>query len=391
LTVQLPQAHFRKFDKLTPLRIRAKYLTGPGQPKPGSRGYLPVFLAALGASLPLSSAFGQGAASDQSGTVTATTDATPKTWYQEKFAGSYTELSTYLGSGTFYRSGYNNPYVSNALYLKPTYKLGTPRELTLNARLFLEWEHSDPDNPEARRFNPLDIWVWLAARNLYTEPSSKIRFGGLVRAIVPVSPESRYSNMLGGAALGASASRPFKLGADKKWDLALTLSTAVTKYLHSRLFRGEPGGESTGCNTIAPPISGSGGIVGGAPSSSEADRCGGPFNTNFGFTTAGIAALSRGNWSFTTTLILINSFKYRVPPDALTPMNAVNVGRADATWGILGLNYSFTERVGAGVGVSSYQPALDSRYRYPRFPFFDFAGPNANNYTTVFVSVNGTL
>jgi len=43
------------------------------------------------------------------------------------------------------------------------------------------------------------------------------------------------------------------------------------------------------------------------------------------------------------------------------------------------------------IGLSSLQPALDSRYRYLRFPFFDFSGANANNYTNVFASINGTL
>jgi hypothetical protein len=38
------------------------------------------------------------------------------------------------------------------------------------------------------------------------------------------------------------------------------------------------------------------------------------------------------------------------------------------------------------------QPALDSRYRHPRFPFFDLSGgANANNYTQVFFALDGVL
>ena len=40
----------------------------------------------------------------------------------------------------------------------------------------------------------------------------------------------------------------------------------------------------------------------------------------------------------------------------------------------------------------AYQPALDSRYRYPRFPFFDLSGgANTNNFTQFFLSLEGSL
>jgi len=43
-------------------------------------------------------------------------------------------------------------------------------------------------------------------------------------------------------------------------------------------------------------------------------------------------------------------------------------------------------------GLSSLQPALDSRYRSPRFPFFDLSGgANANNYTQVYFALDGVL
>ena len=86
----------------------------------------------------------------------------------------------------------------------------------------------------------------------------------------------------------------------------------------------------------------------------------------------------------------INSFRYEAPVDAFSSTD-VPRGREDVSWGITSLGYEITEHLGAAIGVSSYQPALDSRYRSLRFPFFDFSGTNANNYSQVFVNLNGTL
>src|SRR4051794_712746 len=86
-----------------------------------------VALSALGSG----GARAQGLVRDQSGTLTAAPTDQKKTWWQQRFAGSYAELTTYVGSGTFYASGYRNPYVSNALYLRPTYQLGTKYDLSL--------------------------------------------------------------------------------------------------------------------------------------------------------------------------------------------------------------------------------------------------------------------
>jgi hypothetical protein len=90
------------------------------------------------------------------------------------------------------------------------------------------------------------------------------------------------------------------------------------------------------------------------------------------------------------TLIVFNMFRYDAPIDAFSPTD-VPRGREDVTWGITALSYEISEHLAAAFGVSSYQPALDSRYRYPRFPFFDFSGTNANNFTQLFLNLNGTL
>jgi hypothetical protein len=337
-------------------------------------------------------AWAQGAARDQGGAVAVTPAGQSQSWLAEKFAGSYAELSSFVGAGTFYAgSGYSNPYVSNALYLKPIYHLGTKRDLTLNARFYIEVEYTRPDNPQARRFYPLDPWIWLAARNLYTEPRSKIRFGGTARLIVPGSYESLYAHLLVGVAAGGSAARDFEFGSadakGKRWGLSVSFGEVFAKNLHSSVLRGSGPGDTTACRAApSQPSEASG----DSPSASSSDHCGGPLNTSFYVMTSGGATLTRGPWSAAATLIVINQFRYEAPPGAFSSTD-VPRGRDDSTWGIIALGYEVRAHLGVAVGVSSYQPALDSRYRYPRFPFFDFTGTNANNYTQLFANVNGTL
>ena len=313
-----------------------------------------------------------------------------------KFRGSVLDASTYIGSGSFYTSGYRNRYASLALFARPSYQLGTRYKLSLNARIFLEQELTSPDNPNARRFYPYDPWVWLSAANLHTFERSKIRIGGVARAIVPLSPESRYQHMLLGAGVGFNVNRVFELGAvndeARKWTLALTYGTVFVKYLQTSNFRGSGPSDNSFCSAPGSASTGGAAAAGGEPGASDADRCGGPANTNFALSHVFIAALSRGVWSFSATLLVSNTFKYAFPDDALTADNATLRGRSDTTWGILSASYHWRKNLGFSLGLSSLQPALDSRYRYPRFPFFDLSGGlNFNNFTQLFASVNGSI
>ena len=130
----------------------------------------------------------------------------------QKFEGSFAEASTYVGSGSFYASGYHNSYMSLALYAKPTYDLGTQKKLALRARLYIEEELTTPDNRVGRRFYPYDPWLWLAADDLHTFQRSKIRIGGIFRTIWPLSYESRYQNMIVAAGAGPTVNRDFEFG-----------------------------------------------------------------------------------------------------------------------------------------------------------------------------------
>jgi hypothetical protein len=104
-----------------------------------------------------------------------------------------------------------------------------------------------------------------------------------------------------------------------------------------------------------------------------------------------MAMLIRGKWSGMVSLYISNAFKYSFDADALTADNAVPRGRSDMTWGIVGLTRELSPHFSVSAGIASLQPALDSRYRYPRFPFWDFSGASYNNYSQVFLSLSGAL
>jgi hypothetical protein len=350
-----------------------------------------VGIAALHAS---GVAWAQASVRDQSGALTATPAGPKKTWLQERFAGSFVDLSTYVGTGTFYSSGYRDPYVSNALYLRPTYQLGTKFGLSLNGRVYLEEEYTTPDTANGRRFYPLDSWLFLTAKNLYTMPRAKVRFSGTLRAVIPTSYESRYAHLVTALGAGGSANRMFEFGAPnaqgKRWNLALALGSTFTKSLRTSAIRGNFPGDTSGCRVGGP----SGSQAGGA-GPADTDRCGGPLSTSYTFMSSANASLSRGRFSLTSTLIVINEFRYSIDPNvwgsALSTTNTIPAGRSDWTWGIVAVGAELTDHLSLAVGVASYQPALDSRYQNLRFPFFDFSGANANNFTQVFVGLTGTL
>jgi hypothetical protein len=335
-----------------------------------------------------------GYTKEQLGTVTRAQDDKSKPVWMQKMAGSSVELSSYVGSGSFYNSGYSNPYVSAAVFARPTYDLGTRLRLSANARVYVEQEFTKADNPNGRGFNPYDVWLWLSAKELHRFERSKIKLGAVARLVLPLSYESRYSHMVTGLGAGFNLNRTFEFGHDpvpeQRWILAVSLAGVFTKYFYTSDLRGSGPSDSTGCRAYLPAGLASGGT--GGPTAAESDRCGGPVNTNFAVATSGTFAVSKGKWSLAAILLIANSFRYQVSADIEAMLPASAVGRSDTTWGIVSLGYSFTDRFGISVGLSSYQPALDSEYRHLRFPFFDLSGgANANNYTQGFVSLSGTL
>jgi hypothetical protein len=334
-----------------------------------------------------------GFTKDQLGAVAKPADDQNASPWLRKMAGSSLELSSYVGSGTFYASGYHDSYVSTAVYARPTFDLGTRFQLSLNGRLYVEEEVTKPALPNGRRFNPYDIWLWLSAKELHRFQTSKIRLGGTLRLVLPLSYESRYAHLVTGLGAGLNLSRTFQMGNDptpeKNWNLTVALAGIFTKYVYSSELRGSHPGDTSGCRPFQGNGVGTAGSV--SPSASESDHCGGPVNTDYSVTSSGTVALGKGKWNLAVILLAANSFRYRVPANIEAMLDSSAIGRSDSTWGIISLGYSFTDHFGASVGLSSFQPALDSRYQRLRFPFFDFSGTNANNYTQAFVSLTGTL
>lgn len=351
------------------------------------------YLAAVGLILVAHStyAWADNPVQDIARSPTTATSTTPD--YLKKFEGSSAEMSTYIGSGSFYASGYHNPYASVALFLRPSYALGTRYKLALRARVYVEEEFTSPDTPNGRRFYPYDPWVWLAADNLHTFERSKIRIGGAVRMVFPLSYESRYEHTLFALGVGPNVNRTFEFGQvndeKRKWTLKLTWALMAAKYFQTSQYRGTGPGDTTGC--LAPTGGGAPGASGGGFAGSEGDHCGGPANTNYAIANSLLAMLGRGKWSLVMSLYVANTIKYAFPADAMTADNAALTGRSDTSWGIIALSYELRPHLSLSGGISSLQPALDSRYRYPRFPFWDFSGGNMNNYSQVFFSVGGTL
>jgi len=364
-------------------------------------------IASALASLSVStSAWAQGAVRDTSGTLTTSgAEEEKKTWLQQRFGGSTAEVTTYVGSGSFYTSGYRDPYVSNALYVRPQYNLGTRFKLHLAARVYVEEEYTMPDNSLNRHFTPNDSIIYLNAKNLYTMPKAKVTFFGGVRSSIPISYESRYSHLVTALGVSAGANRSWEFGRPdaqgKRWNLAATFGEGFSKAIRTSDLRGNSPGDTTGCRTTA-----SAGYTGG-PGAAENDRCGGPLNTSYAFTTSGGLSLARGRYSLSMSLIVLNEFKYSIDSNTYMTIKSMAgsqtnpqlaaqftdpTGRVDITWGIISAGYDITDHLSFSVGLASYQPAMSSDYKSLRFPFFDLSGgANANNYTQVLVGVSGTL
>lgn len=332
-----------------------------------------------------------GATTNAAGKASTDESALPN--WMKRFAGSNAELGSYVGSGTFYTSGYHDNYVSASLYLRPVLDFGTRYKVAATARFFFEEELTLPDNPNGRRFTPYDVWLSLVAKNLHTFETPKLVVGGIARVVLPLSYESQYANLIMGLSAGLTLAREFEFGGDaspdRRFHLSLMFMEVFTKNLHGYDVPGNAAGSSSGCRLYA--TAGSSSASPSGPEASFADRCGGPENASYGLRHAGVVSLSRGKLGLSLTLLVDNAFRYRIPRDMLTADHAVDLGRSDMTWGIVSLSYNLNDHWALGAGFYSLQPALDAQSKNLRFPFFDFSGGPANNFTQAFLSLSGTL
>ncbi len=339
----------------------------------------------VGAAIP---AAAQSVVKDSAGTVTGAV-VKKQSWLQEKMAGSFLETGLYVGSGSFYASGYRNPYVSGSLYIRPRFNLGTKAQLSLNLRIYHLLEFTQPDEPTDRRWVPLDMWVWLSAGNLFTEKHTGIRLSGQFRLVLPSSYESIYSNLALGMALGLSLSKNFKLPKDV--GISLSLGAVVTKNFHTHIYRGKGPDDTSGCRGLSNPSATGTAAIGEMATVSTTDTCGGTLNTSHSVVSSGSIGLSWKKLSIGVTLIFINAWKYAFPKDQFTADHAVARGQVDSTWGLISLGYDINDHFSLSLGMSSSQPAKTADQKGYRFPFFDFQSGSYANNTSVFLSASGTL
>ena len=310
-----------------------------------------------------------------------------------KFAGSSVQLATYVGSGSFYVSGYRNPYASLAFYAGPSYDLGTRFKLAVNARMFIEEELTTPDNSTAQRFYVYDPWVWLAAQNLHTFERTKIRLGASCAACCRCRPRAatkhdrsardrhrdqprvrvRSVNDEARKWSFVSAGRPSSPSTSTRATSAATARATAPAAWHRQVAR------PTSARAVPRrprPI-----VVAARQTPTT------PSPNTF------VAGLTRGKVSGFVSLFITNSLKYGFPDDALHGRRR-RPGRTRATprGASSGLGYQVRPHV--GVLDRIVEPSARARLTLslPAVPLLRFlGGANANNYTQVFVSVNGTL
>ena len=295
--------------------------------------------------------------------------------------------------GHVLRSGYNNPYASLARSTRaPSTTWGRSSRFAERAHL-RRAELTTPTTPSTVALYLYDPWVWLSASNLHTFERSRIRIGGIGRVIIPLSPESRYQNMLFGAGgglnvTGSSSSATSAIPiASGRWSRPTHHLVQIRPDQHlSRRWPRRPQQLPRARDGVRRRWRG------GEPGSAASDRCGGPHNPNFSDQQRVAVNLSRGKWFAGVSLLVTNTFNYSFPDDPLSAAAATPTGRSDMTWGSSTSAGRSRDRVSLSWGLSSLQPALDSRYRYPRFPFFDLSGgANANNFTQLLFAVDGVL
>ncbi|MEK6608413.1 MAG: hypothetical protein AABZ30_12190 [Myxococcota bacterium] len=287
------------------------------------------------------------------------------------------ELSNSLGLGTFVENDYSDaPFFGQALDINPTYKLTD--DISADVDWILAWEYTTPDNPTGRRYTPSDVVFRVAHSSLLKDA----RFTGLtvtssVLAIAPTSYESRFRGTVTNLTGRIGVNRPF-LG-DR---LTPSYRFSATKYLPTQQSPGfltdpeeqeeiadDQGHLLVACSVARDACAGTAGI-----------------NPSYSFTNrARVDYKVTSKFSAKLILDVTNIFKFETP-EAFSDPNLPSRGRVDMTAGVFELVYSLHERLDLKAGVTSEQPALDSRNDGLRFPFFDFESPS-NNFTQFYLSV----
>lgn len=288
------------------------------------------------------------------------------------------DLDHYLGIGTFINPSMYS-YLAANITAQPRYAF------TLGGKRFLgsvtmraSYEYTMPDSENARRFQPGDTRLGLAAPAFFKEKVTGISFTPSFGIIVPTSPESWQASLIANLTLGVLMAR--SVG---RFDFFGTV------------------GASRGIH--ANPVNAAGHNVGTLDAQGNqlaVCRQGEPNCAFFGMNTAwtvsgGINVNYRATdaLSFTVGYSLSKAWRYVAVSevDELTPkaidgngnsVARVGLGQNDRSVAFVSASYQLNDYYSLSLSTSTIQAPLSSDGHRFRFPFWSFEGPSAN-YTTV--------
>jgi len=281
----------------------------------------------------------------------------------EKRLSAFVALSNSLGLATFVADDKaDNPYFAQSVSIGPRYSLA-PR-LTLGLGWSLGWEYTAPERQSGRRYSPSDVSGSISHSELWGSEPLGLKLSGSLTAIAPTSFESRANNTV--TNLTASPSLIKSLG-DR---LRLSYTFSFTKYLP---YRQHGGDDQT--------LYDDDGILLCAD-----DNCRSGQNRNFSLRNAvGLSYQFTDKLTGLLRLGISHAWSFAPEGGSWTNQRAL-----DATSGSIGVSYAVNETYTVSGGVSSGQPALDSRGVRPRFPFADFESP-ANGFTSFGLTITGKI
>ncbi len=296
--------------------------------------------------------------------------------------GALVISDTAVGFGTFVQGYDDDPFVGQALSLRPSYRIDEiPGTASLILRQDLSYEFTDPNNPSGRSFDYGDTVLWLVAPQLWTEQHTSITLGGEARLTAPISYASRAADKITALTLGPRFTRVFG-------DFTAQLRVLGTKhfYAHSNvgLQRDEAGDTDDGV-PLAHCRAG------------ETWCAGGAYVPSWGASLYGLLAYAFDE-KLTGSLVLQYGAGWReaAPEDEFTSQATdVNGERivqqgmqrtADTAVATIDFTYQLSEIVGLSAGVVSEMPTLTADNKRLRFHLIDFATPS-NNYSSLYFDV----
>jgi hypothetical protein len=310
------------------------------------------------------------------------------------------DLDNSLGSGAFVANSYvNNPALSTNLFLKPAYKFpawGQTFALTLWENIYYA-DILDKGALDQRQIDWSDLRITLSDDKIYEEPHTHLRFGGMIRAVAPISYASRYNSLITTIWAGIAVSRSF-------YGLDLKAGLLAAKEFHRYTTAQIPCADITSEPVaVAPGEAPSGGFLNALangncqPGSTLVGNGTTPpnFIDNISWDVVPYFDAQyniNDKWTVGLTVYYFDQFAYAMPVDQYsTPAIdssgnpvAQSQGRSDSLWTIASASYSITEhwQLGAGIWDTSLPKTTDNRSFLPWF--IDPYGLATNDWTVYF-------